>query len=479
MLALFDGAIGGLPLFLLFVCLAIALGFEFVNGFHDTANAVATVIYTKSLKPHHAVVWSGLVNLVGVLLSGGAVAFSIVHLLPMDILVNIGSTAGMLMVACLLIAALVWNLSTWYFGLPASSSHALIGSIVGVGMAASAFGGQGVAAGVNWDKLKEIALALVVSPLIGFAFAGLLLLILKVTIKDPKLYSEPQGDAPPPFFIRLLLIGTCTGVSFSHGSNDGQKGIGLVMLILIGMVPLQFAVNPKFDGTDVHETLSSIRNVREVIRMNPEPKLAPKIEENLAKIESRIGNLNSLDTLSQPEKAELRRTVMASDVLLNKYSKAVKLDKPYAESLKSSRKKLMSIVDFVVGWVIYAVALALGLGTMFGWKRIVVTVGEKIGKTHLTYAQGAAAELVAFATIMSADKIGVPVSTTHILSSGIAGTMAANRSGLQFKTIRNIALAWVLTVPVTILLAAALYFAAVSIVVKPEARTFAPLVQTK
>ncbi len=479
MLAFLDGSLGGIQLILLLLCLAIALGFEFVNGFHDTANAVATVIYTKSLKPQHAVVWSGLVNLVGVLLSGGAVAFSIVHLLPMDILANIGSTAGMLMVSCLLISALIWNLSTWYFGLPASSSHALIGSIVGVGMAASAFGGQGFGAGVNWDKLKEIALALVVSPLIGFAVAGLLLLVLKMVIKDPKLYSEPQGDKPPPFWIRLLLIGTCTGVSYAHGSNDGQKGIGLIMLILIGMVPLQFTVNSHFDGTDVHETLSAIRNVREIVRTNPEPKLVPQIETELTAIETAIGSRNSLNDLAQPEKTALRHSVMKDEELLKRYAKKVKLDSRMTDALKKSRAKIMGIADFVVSWVIYAVALALGLGTMFGWKRIVITVGEKIGKTHLTYAQGAAAELVAFATIAGADRLGLPVSTTHVLSSGVAGTMAANRSGLQFKTIRNIALAWVLTVPVTILLAASLYFAAVTVGVKKEARAFAPIVDVQ
>ena len=221
----------------------IALGFEFVNGFHDTANAVATVIYTRSLPASFAVVWSGLFNLAGVLASSGAVAFGIISLLPVELILQVGSHAGFAMVFALLIAAIIWNLGTWAFGLPASSSHTLIGSIIGVGVTNALLHGHSGTAGVDWSKAKEVGEALLLSPLFGFALAAALLLLLKAIVRVPALYAEPQGNQPPPWWIRGILILTCTLVSFFHGSNDGQKGMGLIMLILIGTVPTAYALN--------------------------------------------------------------------------------------------------------------------------------------------------------------------------------------------------------------------------------------------
>src|SRR5215813_10679988 len=231
------------PFLLLGVALLIALGFEFVNGFHDTANAVATVIYTHSLPANLAVVWSGMFNLLGVLLSSGAVAFGIISLLPVELILQVGSSAGFAMVFALLIAAIIWNLGTWAFGLPASSSHTLIGSIIGVGVANALLHGRSGTSGVDWSKAKEVGEALLLSPLFGFALAAALLLLLKAIVRVPALYTEPQGNRPPPWWIRGILILTCTLVSFFHGSNDGQKGMGLIMLILIGTVPTAYALN--------------------------------------------------------------------------------------------------------------------------------------------------------------------------------------------------------------------------------------------
>ena len=231
------------PFLLLFVALLIALGFEFVNGFHDTANAVATVIYTRSLPANFAVVWSGTFNLLGVLASSGAVAFGIISLLPVELILQVGSHAGFAMVFALLIAAIIWNLGTWAFGLPASSSHTLIGSIIGVGITNAFLHGRSGTSGVDWSKAKEVGEALLFSPLFGFALAAVLLLALKFVVRIPALYAEPKGDHPPPWWIRGILILTCTLVSFFHGSNDGQKGMGLIMLILIGTVPTAYALN--------------------------------------------------------------------------------------------------------------------------------------------------------------------------------------------------------------------------------------------
>jgi phosphate/sulfate permease len=352
------------PYLLLGVALFTALGFEFVNGFHDTANAVATVIYTNSLEPRFAVVWSGIWNFIGVLMSSGAVAFSIVALLPADLILRADPGTRFSMIFALLIAAIAWNLGTWYRGLPVSSSHTMIGSVLGVAIANQLHNGNSHLSGIDWAQVTKVFKALVFSPVIGFAAAFVLYLLFKWMLRDPRLFKAPEGTAPPPFYIRALLVLTCTGVSFAHGQNDGQKGMGLIMLILVGTVPTAYALNHGFAGT-------------------PHP-----------------------------------------------------------------------LIPF---WVKVAVALALGLGTMVGWKRIVITVGEKIGKHHMTYAQGAAAELTAMATILGASSFGLPVSTTHVLSSGVAGTMAASGSGLRASTLRNIAMAWFLTLPGAALLSGCLF----------------------
>ena len=457
-MSLFDGSIGWGTLALLLLCLAIALSFEFVNGFHDTANAVATVIYTKSLKPWTAVLWSGLMNFLGVLLGGAAVAFSIVHLLPVDLLINIGKKAGLLMVLSLLLSAIIWNFGTWYFGLPASSSHALIGSILGVGLASSFFSGQGFGSGVNWGKAEQIGLSLMISPLVGFLLAGGLLLLSKALLKDRRLYQEPRGDQPPPLWIRGILLLTCTGVSFAHGSNDGQKGVGLIMLILIGILPTHYAISTNINAVQVNQTLANIKKIEPILVRAGNDGAARAIAEDLEQIGATLAGAE-LKHLPAQERIELRSRILRADDELGKFAAAQGglLTASEAATVKEFRSQVRTVVDFVVTWVIVAVALALGIGTTVGWKRVVVTVGEKIGKTHLSYAQGASAEIVAMITIAAADLFGLPVSTTHVLSSGVAGTMAANLSGLQLKTIRNIALAWVLTLPVTMLLAGTLF----------------------
>jgi PiT family inorganic phosphate transporter len=471
-----------LPYLLLFVALLIALGFEFVNGFHDTANAVATVIYTHSLPAHAAVLWSGLFNFLGVLVSSGAVAFGIVSLLPVELILQVGSGAGFAMVFALLIAAIIWNLGTWWLGLPASSSHTLIGSIIGVGIANALLHGRDGTSGVDWSKATEIGWSLLLSPLVGFGLAAVLLLVLKVVVRNPALYREPKGNEPPPWWIRLILIGTCTGVSFAHGSNDGQKGMGLIMLILIGTVPTAYALNramPDSQMVEFRQTSASAAAVvdkkaaGQPVSGNPRTAVTQYVAEHkisdatypalAALVRDIAGQVDRYGSLARVPSEAVGNTrndmYLASEAIrfLAK-DKEGDLDSGQVAALGSYKKSLDNATKFIPTWVKIAVAIALGLGTMIGWKRIVVTVGEKIGKTHLTYAQGASAELVAAATIFAADTYGLPVSTTHVLSSGVAGTMAANGSGLQMATIRNLLMAWVLTLPVAILLSGSLYF---------------------
>jgi PiT family inorganic phosphate transporter len=469
------------PYILLGIALFIALSFEFVNGFHDTANAVATVIYTHSLEPHVAVVYSGILNFIGVLLSSGIVAYSIVNLLPVELILKVSSGSGFAMVFALLIAAILWNLATWLKGLPASSSHTMIGSVIGVGVANQLMNGHSGVSGVDWDQVTKVFKALLLSPLIGFIIAALLFFVFKLLARDPRLYKAPVGTAPPPLYIRCLLILTCGGVSYFHGSNDGQKGMGLIMLILVGTVPTAYALNHAVDAKTVQAFTVASTQTAGMLQKYADPTVTigeaqPELEafvsdhkfdsHTMLALETMITNIRneanaygSLAKTPSEMQANIRNQMYltsASIALLPKYGP--RMSASDAKLLVNYRSYLDRSTKFIPTWVKVAVALALGLGTMIGWKRIVVTVGEKIGKTHLTYAQGAAAEITAMLTIGLADGYGLPVSTTHVLSSGVAGTMAANGSGLQASTVRDIALAWIFTLPAAALLSGLLYY---------------------
>ncbi|MES1206818.1 MAG: inorganic phosphate transporter [Pseudomonadota bacterium] len=473
-----------LPFILLGIALLVALGFEFVNGFHDTANAVATVIYTHSLTPQIAVVWSGIWNFIGVLVSTGTVAFGIISLLPVELILQVGSSAGFAMVFALLTAAIIWNLGTWYFGLPSSSSHTLIGSVIGVGLSNQFMkAGSGTAtSGVDWHQAANIGKSLLISPLVGSTVAALLLLTLRAGVKNKSLYEAPVGTAPPPFWIRCLLLVTCTGVSFAHGSNDGQKGMGLIMLILIGTVPTAYALNHAVSARESQDFIAVSAQTAgalghyaegavvagdgrdEVTTFVRTKELQPDTVAGLQKLIDGVGHDMSIYKELKHVPAGQTRNFRNDLYLVGEALRVI--DKSHqpaigpadAAVLKNYRRHLDKATKFIPSWVKVAVAIALGLGTMIGWKRIVITVGEKIGKDHLTYAQGAAAEITAMATIGAADAFGLPVSTTHVLSSGVAGTMSANKTGLQWGTVRSLLMAWVLTLPVSILLSGSLFW---------------------
>jgi PiT family inorganic phosphate transporter len=566
------------PYALLIFALLIALGFEFVNGFHDTANAVATVIYTHSLDPNIAVVWSGMCNLAGVLVSSGAVAYAIITLLPVELILQVSAGAGFAMVFALLIAAIIWNLSTWWFGLPASSSHTMVGSIIGVGIANQLMSIHTGTSGVDWEQATKVFKVLLISPLVGFGAAALLLLLSKVFIltkwakstallydanhkkllwaflsvvvtgvpgfyvfnlaaplvfglfgapgqavwvpiqhfeawnspvgliatmflvgvagfyalalfarivieNADVLFTAPKGSTPPPWPIRALLVFTCSGVSFAHGSNDGQKGMGLIMLILIGTVPTAYALNHAVTGHDIQEFVAASQQAGQVLdhhvdkngilgedaraevtdyirtkQIQPATVLA--LRELVEDLNHEVALYKEYKSVPAKDQANVRNDMYVASEAIRLMEKAHNPAFTAAETttLTNYKSKVDKATKFIPVWVKVAVALALGMGTMVGWKRIVVTVGEKIGKEHLTYAQGACAELVAMCTISAADNFGLPVSTTHVLSSGVAGTMAANGSGLQWSTIKNIAMAWVFTLPAAALISGSLFW---------------------
>jgi len=452
-------------LVLLILCLFLACFFEFINGFHDTANAVATVIYTNSMKPTVAVVYSGILNFIGVLLGGIAVAMGIVNLLPMEVLVDANPYHGVALVLALLISSITWNFGTWYFGIPASSSHALIGSILGIGLAFYFLPGDIGGNAVNWDKAKDTGLALLISPLVGFSLAIIMMFIFKRLIKNEVIYKEPVPGKKPPIWIRMLLWLTCGMVSFFHGQNDGQKGVGIIMMILIAILPGYFSLDEKVNIQSIEANVSKIEYIianTDTIKFGEDEfRNFNSVKKHAANYKKATEGKFSSKDVAISDRFSIRKDVVkltkGAEKLLKSPNFAISVnDKKTLEAEIKSAKKL---VEYAPGWVIIMISISLGLGTMIGWKRVVKTIGEKIGKQHMSYAQGASAEIVASIGIGMATWKGVPVSTTHMLSSGIAGSMVAKKGlkNLQKNTIINILLAWVLTLPVTILLSGSLF----------------------
>jgi inorganic phosphate transporter, PiT family len=463
----------------LFAAIMVAVIFEAVNGFHDAANAVATVIYTNSLSPRIAVLLSGTCNFVGVYLGGVGVAFAIVHLLPVDLLVNVGSRAGLAVIFAILIAAITWNVGTWYRGIPASSSHTLIGAMIGVSLANSLIHDGSFFRGMSFGNLEAVFLSLLISPVLGFALAVVMLKAFRIWVRDHQLYESP-GDRKPPAWVRSVLVCTSAGVSLAHGSNDGQKGVGLIMIILIGILPAYFALNPHYGVKDAQDVAHSLEQMARAIEYRqsgmfsqvgaqdsgvrfqlvscPSDSVDP-ISWELQEMANFLGKHDCMERVTPEERSQLRRKILLLEDHIKNLERSGTWDLASVDKsiIRKVRGQLRSMTDYAPTWVILMVAASIGLGTMVGWKRVVITVGEKIGRRPLNYAQGASSQMVAMVTIGLADVLGLPVSTTHVLSSGVTGTMVANGVGLEYGTLRNIALAWILTLPVTIFLGGTLF----------------------
>ncbi len=461
------GLDGGMT-FILIICILAACIFEFINGFHDTANAVATVIYTKSMKPTTAVVLSGIMNFIGVFVGGIAVAMGIVNLLPMGLLIDQSAAHSVSMILALIVTAIIWNLGTWYLGIPCSSSHTLIGSIFGVGIAYGMLP-DATAIALNWGKVKDIGLSLLMSPLFGFGVAlGVMYLLIKF-IDNKKLFNEPDKKKAPPFWIRLFLIFTSIALSFFHGSNDGQKGVGLMMIILIGIVPVQFALDHSKKTENLITQVNSIESVIDKIdskKISVQDKISLVIaKEKIDTMQAILTGVVSFKDLKKESNFEIRKDILIMAKEISKIQnreadeQPLKLSKEDKVTIKQSIKEMKTYTEYAPYWVILLISISLGLGTMIGWKRIVVTIGEKIGNEKLNYAQGFSANLVAASTIGLSTYLGLPVSTTHVLSSGVAGSMVASKGkqNLRMKTVKNILIAWLVTLPATIILSGSLF----------------------
>ena len=441
--------LSGSHLFLFLLAIIAVCCFEFVNGFHDTANAVATVIYTRSLRPVYAVIWSGICNFIGVWRGGITVALGIMALLPISEMMMMTPAENLSLVFAILFAAIIWNFATWYMGIPCSSSHTLIGSILGAGMGFYwTHGGDGI----NWHKAQDIGLSLLLSPAFGFTAVILVLFIFKYVVRNKEIFKDPSqnNNKPPVWWIRGLLFITCSAVSYSHGSNDGQKGVGLMMILLLALLPSFYSLNPTTDIDKLKKSVHEMQAASSEYRNSNQKSVYTKPLEVLDQLAIQ---LDTLDPQDQNAKLTLRKNIQ----IYNKSAKAMLedpgfiTDKNQRKKFKHARETLKSGTDFAPVEVILLISLSLGFGTMIGWKRIVITIGEKIGKTHLTYPQGAAAELVAAGTIGMSSGLGLPVSTTHVLNSAVAGSMVGmgGLKNLQKNTIATIAIAWLLTLPVT------------------------------
>ncbi|EPF5497414.1 inorganic phosphate transporter PitA [Yersinia enterocolitica] len=484
---------------MLVLALLFVLFYEAINGFHDTANAVATVIYTRAMRSQVAVVMAGVFNFLGVMLGGLSVAYAIVHLLPTDLLLNVSSAHGLAMVFSMLLAAIIWNLGTWYFGIPASSSHTLIGAIIGIGLTNALMTSTSVVDALNVPKMIQIFLSLILSPIVGLVIAGLMVFLLRRywngTKKQQRIHLTPaerekkDGKRKPPFWTRTALILSAIGVSFSHGANDGQKGIGLIMLVLIGVAPAGFVVNMNATGYDIARTRDAVTHLQQYYQQHvealphavalkplvPTPDTLPNTPEQFHCDSSRamiaidhaqmlLANLQSYDDLTVDQRSHMRRLLMCVAETAGAVAKLPETSAQDRRFLNNLRTDLLETVEYAPTWIIVAVALALSLGTMVGWKRVAVTIGEKIGKKGMTYAQGVSAQMTAAVSIGIASYTGMPVSTTQVLSSAVAGTMLVDGGGVQSKTVKNIMLAWVLTLPISILLSGGLYWIALKFI---------------
>jgi len=453
---------------LLIIAIFCACLFEFINGFHDTANAVATVIYTNSLKPLPAVAISGIFNMLGVFIGGISVAMGIVALLPMEAIQNQTQSQTLLMVVSMMLSAIIWNFSTWYLAIPASSSHTLIGSILGTGLAISLLPGHEFGDGVNWSKAGDVGLSLLISPVFGFAMGSFLLVFSKILFKNPKLHTAHNPDEKPPLIIRSLMTLTCMGISFFHGQNDGQKGVGLVMIILIAALPAYYALDSSKNFTDLKPIILNMEKAANNIEQKTTDLYlkseSQKLQANLTAFKAKCFECLAQDNeLSAKDRVKVRGSIYQLNKNIKKinYNKIAKQN--FAEEisvLKQGSVQISAYTDYVPSWVIIMISLCIGIGTMIGWKRVVVTVGEKIGKSGMTYSQGLVSGIVASSTIGLSSGAGLPVSTTHVLSSSVAGTMTAQggKKNLQTGTIKKILLAWVLTLPVCMLLSMLLFF---------------------
>lgn len=459
-------------IFIFILCLWVVLMFEFINGMNDTANAIAPVIYSHSLEPKKSVLLAAILNFLGVLFGGIAVAMSIMHLLPLSTIIAQPVSFGVILVLSILITAIIWDLGAWYLALPVSSSHALIGSILGVSIALM-FTSAGVWVEPHWTKASEVIVGLLLSPMIGFGFALLLIYLAHYFFHKKSYFQAPRTDHDHPTLgMRLLLIVSSSLVSFMHGKNDGQKWVGIATLILITLLPASFAINPDVQPKDLQKDIATIENVFTQIDQS---KLSEEEKKLVLETQAQIRVVYQIagkPELTTEDKVTFRSNILqiqdsyksmatVKEVSFVPAAQASDIGTPPSlASISGNIKNLAKATDYVPWFIILMVSLAIGAGTMIGWQRIVRTIGEKIGKYKMNYSQAASSAIITAGTIGLASDFGLPVSTTHVMSSSVAGTMVEEhgwKNGVDPHMVKHILLAWVLTLPTCILLAGTIF----------------------
>jgi len=458
-------------IFLIF-CLLLVWIFEFINWFHDTANAVAPVIYTKSLKAKKAVLLAWIMNFLWVFFWWIWVAMSIIYLLPIEAISYQSTSFWVIVVISLLLSAIIWNFLTWYFGIPASSSHSLIWAILWVTITMLFIPMQwDIQVHPNWDKAIEVIESLLFSPFLWFILAALIMIISYRFIKKRYYFKTPwkKNDNHPKKWLRIILILTSAWVSFAHWSNDWQKWVWLAMLILVLLAPNIFSINPNIDLNSINKNISAVEKsltyINSDLLNNYEKRALDDTKRSLSYIKENINSTQNIDKL------QLRKEILSLKSNINSLNKTIfdNTSNLYMVSVVNSDlnnvevnkslynsdiTSILSIINYAPVWIIFLISISLGLGTMIWRKRIVVTIWEKIGKTDMNYAQATTSAFITAITITLASKFHLPVSTTHILSSSVAWTMSVWPEvwWVRWNTIKNILTAWVLTLPVTMIL---------------------------
>lgn len=426
---------------------------EAVNGFHDVANAIATVIYSNSLSPMKAVCLAAVCNFLGVLGAGTAVAFSLVYLLPLDMVAGINTPGEASLFFAMIVSAVIWNFGTWWLAIPSSTTHAYVGSILGVSVAHAFLLGQPVGAQVHWHQGEIILAALFLSPVIGLLLGIMLLSLLRRFVRNPALYQPAIAGQRPHGLIRASLIAGSAGVSLLHGSNDGQKSIGLMMVVLFGLAPALYGLDlARLNQSDQANLTNSVRQVAVVAQGHGDHSMQTNAQQLVTSLEAEQQlPLSAHDALATREKLlELYSEIARK---MDDQSPRDQLSASDERMLRQAYGLLKDFVEHVPLWVVLLSALALGAGTAIGYKKIVKTLGEGMGSSPMSPAQGAAAQVSAILSIGMADGGGMPVSTTHVLSSAIVGTVAGTPGQqINWITLRRIVMTWLTTLPGTMLL---------------------------
>jgi phosphate/sulfate permease len=441
----------GIMLIVVFVLIVLQ---EAINGFHDAANAIATVIYANALTPMQAVTLSAVFNFLGVLIGGTAVAFSLVYLLPENLVAGINTRGEAALFAAMIVSAVIWNFGTWWLGIPNSTTHAYIGSIIGAAMADAFVHGQAIAGQINWLQGEKIMIALIVSPIVGFLLGYLLLKILRASVKDPALYTPVEPNKKPGKGIRSVLIAGAAGVSLMHGSNDGQKSIGLMMIVMFGLFPAVYGLDPNRltdqDYAAMKQVVTNVEGIGRVLNKSDLTAAATNLNTHLVNDGHQAGGTDETAVATRAEILALHTSLTKA---LKDKQATQKLNAEQLQQLEYAHALMREFVEHVPFWIILLSALALGGGTAIGYRRIVTTLGEKMGSSRMNPAQGTAAQISAVLSIGMADAGGLPVSTTHVLSSSVIGSVAATpHQSINMHTLGRIALTWVTTLPGTVLL---------------------------